>query len=481
MDQITYEHQNNKNYMIIQAKDKVSPDQYQMNMLMQNQIIQILGVHIRKIDTNNLYYYDISSKQRMTKLYEYTKIKWEDFKMICLGCLQVMKMVNEYMLDLEHVVFMPECMYIDIKDKTVWFAYYPFYEEEFYEQLRLLFEYILEHYDHSESRQQLMQVYELYQRVMNQEFNQQSVEQILSFEDVEEIHNSEEESLNNNLDDEDSSTLKETCSVYSSQYKWQNTNRRIITEIPEEVLVDQKEKQSKSSKRIYQLVVLLAIISILTGIMSLFFHSYALIKLGVLGGIICIAIGVMTLVAVKELHKKGVGMTAIKTEKKEQPYEVSQYDLKDAFRNVTKELEMASKEKELQTQKTKKTYPCNTMLLKDYHKSTFTEMRLVYQSSQMTRPLGIKTEGFIECINIDTTPFVIGNIEESCNIIIAHPLISRMHACIRKVQDGFVLEDLNSTNGTFHNGSRLFPEEQVPLQDGDVIGLAMLTYKVEIM
>jgi pSer/pThr/pTyr-binding forkhead associated (FHA) protein len=45
--------------------------------------------------------------------------------------------------------------------------------------------------------------------------------------------------------------------------------------------------------------------------------------------------------------------------------------------------------------------------------------------------------------------------------------VSRLHAKIRSVQDGLVLIDLNSTNGTMLNNFRLPPEEPYPLSSGD--------------
>jgi hypothetical protein len=42
-----------------------------------------------------------------------------------------------------------------------------------------------------------------------------------------------------------------------------------------------------------------------------------------------------------------------------------------------------------------------------------------------------------------------------CDIIVDHPTVSGRHCRITRTADGFLLEDLNSTNGTFVNGTRL--------------------------
>lgn len=52
-------------------------------------------------------------------------------------------------------------------------------------------------------------------------------------------------------------------------------------------------------------------------------------------------------------------------------------------------------------------------------------------------------------------PIVIGR-STDCDVVLSHPAISRRHAAVEKKPNGtYVLTDLNSTNGTFHNGKRI--------------------------
>ena len=65
---------------------------------------------------------------------------------------------------------------------------------------------------------------------------------------------------------------------------------------------------------------------------------------------------------------------------------------------------------------------------------------------------------------------VIGR-EADCDIAIAAQAISRRHARISRASHGWMLEDLDSSNGTFVNGERLETTAQ-PLRDGDEVVLA---------
>jgi pSer/pThr/pTyr-binding forkhead associated (FHA) protein len=59
---------------------------------------------------------------------------------------------------------------------------------------------------------------------------------------------------------------------------------------------------------------------------------------------------------------------------------------------------------------------------------------------------------------------------DDCHVIISDRQASRHHARITQTQDGYIVEDLGSKNGTFLNGQPL--EVPTVLKDGDEIGIA---------
>lgn len=69
--------------------------------------------------------------------------------------------------------------------------------------------------------------------------------------------------------------------------------------------------------------------------------------------------------------------------------------------------------------------------------------------------------------------FSIGRLPE-CDVQIDSPIVSREHARLRIEPDGFSLEDLGSTNGTFVNGQRI--EGRVPLAAGMRVHFASFAY-----
>lgn len=66
-------------------------------------------------------------------------------------------------------------------------------------------------------------------------------------------------------------------------------------------------------------------------------------------------------------------------------------------------------------------------------------------------------------------PTVVGR-DPECERVLDHPMVSWRHAEITRVGNGFRIEDLGSTNGTFLNGKRL--TKPTPAKDGDVVSIA---------
>lgn len=68
----------------------------------------------------------------------------------------------------------------------------------------------------------------------------------------------------------------------------------------------------------------------------------------------------------------------------------------------------------------------------------------------------------------------VGRLAE-CDIAVADANVSRVHAAFVRTHDGWVIQDLDSTNGTFVNGTRI---DRAPLHDGDTVqvGATQLVY-----
>lgn len=87
-------------------------------------------------------------------------------------------------------------------------------------------------------------------------------------------------------------------------------------------------------------------------------------------------------------------------------------------------------------------------------------------------------EGFYEGLEIpvDRDWLVIGR-GRGADVMLAEPTISRAHCALGFETDGFFVQDLGSTNGTWLNGTR---EKRATLKNHDEIQMGKLRLRVEL-
>ena len=83
---------------------------------------------------------------------------------------------------------------------------------------------------------------------------------------------------------------------------------------------------------------------------------------------------------------------------------------------------------------------------------------------KLTLLLGRKT---MQVYDLPGDEIVVGR-DEGADVLIDNPSVSRRHARLRKEAEGWVVEDLGSSNGTFMHGQRI--DGPHPLKSGDEVG-----------
>ena len=79
-------------------------------------------------------------------------------------------------------------------------------------------------------------------------------------------------------------------------------------------------------------------------------------------------------------------------------------------------------------------------------------------------------------IYFSDTKKVLGKDEKRVQICIQKEGISRLHATLVRENGEYIIEDLNSTNGTWINGEQLTPRTPYVLHEGDKISFAETEY-----
>lgn len=72
-------------------------------------------------------------------------------------------------------------------------------------------------------------------------------------------------------------------------------------------------------------------------------------------------------------------------------------------------------------------------------------------------------------------PLTIGRTRE-CDLVLTDPTVSRLHAELRRVDEGWLLSDVSSTNGTHVNGGRI--TAPVLVHPGDVVWFGEVGFRI---
>lgn len=564
---VRYERNNGVNYAVIDTKEKWKcEDDYEVKMLMLNTPEYFLHITMNYIDEKNSIYYDISSKQQLSKLFEYGKVTMEDVKSLFDNISRMVRVVDEYMLNLDRVILNPQDIYVSLSDKKYSFMYSPVAgEKDFYDKMRSLFEYILERFDHSVKKSSLVKFYEIYQRILVRDYTPDKLMEFFDDEN-EGIHIINEEDLTDGRADnaygednaygrdraygEDNANGKNNDYVEDINYAGNNNyakdktyirnnnrvkgkaytkdNDSIIDKIydrndnynnnnnfegtvikdvmPEIINTDKPDKRSKKTTFIIKAV---ATVLVLNAIVSMFFKSYAVIKIGTTASIICIIVG-LAIFYITDKAAKVIGELINEdkvTEDELIPYRLHNYGNKkengiaedkasEAQVNTGLDNEYGKQKdnneydnmvtaKVIDEEEEQPAQYGNTMLLSDYlNMLKDNKLTLKITDTDSEIPLYVKKadgyEAVTEKLEPDNYPCTIGSLEESSDIYIASPIISKMHACIIKDEDKFYIEDMNSTNGTFINGERIAMHNKMCLSDGDALRIASYEFVVKL-
>ena len=98
---------------------------------------------------------------------------------------------------------------------------------------------------------------------------------------------------------------------------------------------------------------------------------------------------------------------------------------------------------------------------------------MVYQENELQSYPTLMRYKTGESVIINQNSFIVGSAPEFVDYCIRYNNnISRKHACIMKLEDGYYIQDLDTTNGTYVNGMRVASGRYVKLVNGSIIKMA---------
>ena len=450
-----YKRDMNNNYLILYGEDEINTDSYQVRMLVGNVIPSLLKCRIQGMDGRFLVYFDITSKQALSVLYEEKKMGVEDLRLIFGGFVKAMEDAAEYLMNPGQFIISPEYIYTDIEKQEIYFCMMPGYEKDIKEQFQFLTEYILPKIDHQDQDAVILG-YGVYKRAMEDSFHLEHIK--------EELYKTQGQQGTTTTKAEQMKTESEQRQE-SEDFNPEEEGFWENEEINQEFVRDGEKSKRLSLPQKTGVIVLAAIL--LCGIAATTLMGYLpYLETGTILGIIIVLVAcVMLFVYVSKIKKKPGALRQGREEERDKPKGITgkvPTDQTDQSQNTIQSV----------VKSTNKPVVKSSQLHADYGET------VVLSAGAVSGPASLvsKEPGELATIYINEDLTVIGKLETACDAVISLPTVSRIHAKIKKKEDAYYLTDMNSRNGTAVNGRLLLPDEEYQLEPEDEVDFAQARY-----
>ncbi|MBQ3513412.1 MAG: FHA domain-containing protein [Lachnospiraceae bacterium] len=459
-----------RNYL--QVEDiEVQEEQYETQMLLQNDLSYFLKLEIQGINQDRKYCYCINSKQSLKRILDLKAIGYEELKEILIGLLNAFKQLKEFFLKEDRVYLNLDSIYMELERKEIYLCYIPGYCENIGIQVRNLMEQLMDAINHTEQKAVVL-VYGLYRITRQENYTLQDLEDFISH--IGEEGKEKIEKKNRNVG-RNQQILDELFGVVSPDYGEELESQREDVgtgedrqpmrngweEEPEYQDDDIKEGsggklylgKKKRGKWWYIALVFDLVVGVCITYLVVLLMNRGLNFKGMIGlGLLTLGFfGMSFLAARKEEDSREEEEEMQKAILRSEGFKENSWDEEeDDFYEEIKSEEYSIEGKEAQSGNQNKT----TVL---YEESV---PKLIC--------IGKKEEQII----LDHFPFIIGSRKEGSDYAIMEKGVSRMHADISFEGGMYFITDLNSTNGTFLNEKEIETGKAVRLREGDEIRIA---------
>lgn len=438
---IVYKREMKHNYMMIEPEYN-QYEGYELPMLALNQVEGLLKFHINQVNGRNTYYYEITSKQPLSRLLELQSIGFDELKKLIGGIARALENMEGYLLNEQQILLEPDYIYVEPDRFTIFLCLVPGQKQDFAEKMSGLLRYLLGKINHQD-KDCVVVAYSLYQESLKQNYGMWNLIEIIE-------QNRPGGNKGKAPDVRREEPIIET--LENSTCSYPVLNHQSLA--PQSLSAKEESVPENISGTGRALFVFLAIGLGIELILWLGLGRAGLEKLWYLGGAAGIVGGLLSLMRGRKTPEKSSDLPKARKETMLNREEEFQ-DWKVMFE------ETEEKEKESTTIDEEELF--QTVLLTEETK----DKNLTYLRA---------TGPDCEDIAITYVPFLIGKQEGLADYVLNGENISRIHARIDKTGEEYQISDLNSTNGTYINGRMLNTNETITLKKGDEVSIANFAY-----
>ena len=460
---ISYKRELNHSYLILKNENQQALSDYPAKMLFSNSIKGLLPCVPRLIDGETFLYYEITSRQSLSQIYETKKFNSNDLKALFEALLNTITCMEDYLLDADLLLLSPDYIYQDF-ESSFYFCCFPLEPAPSDKDFVSLTEYLLPKINHEDNNAVLLG-YGLYKDSLESPLCpallKTALAKLKSKEpDVQNLYHSnvfQKQTLHSN--DEDS------------------PSQDVMTSFFEEETLHEKTSVG------WLIGILLSLSAFFVCVYFRLHYRLISISQTILNFLLFILLsgGSLLIFFLTSRHqkKKSESIFDFTSDFFSHSNSSSNSDFSSDF-DFSSDSSFSSNpgssnssfsnsgfssdfEASMPPASHLQSPACSsdTVLLQpDTSAQTPSASLTVFENGQ---PLTVYlTEEFL----------LIGKHPELANLCLSIPTVSRLHARIRKDAACFFIMDLNSKNGTFINGKPLSPQEEYPLCDNDKIQIS---------
>lgn len=409
---IEYVNDYKHNYLTEICEDE---DDFSLRMLMENDIPGLLRPEIRHMDGETKLYYCISGKQNLSNLFVNKNIGKKDFFSLLHSIYQLTGLAEEFFFSCGGIVLTPEMIFWNMENNLFEFIYIPSGDEGM--NLAEIADFIVSKvaYDDEQFSDLVYQFCEdVYENRMNLEKYIEEEKHFSENEEVQEREPERKEPREEVSEQDDSGPIEDDLEFGYYDREEVSKERKVKKKHEKK---SEKKGEKKSERKVVKRK---SENSFLSALMDLVFG---------------------------------------RNEKLEYPD-----NIEDFWSNDESDMEFRYGERDCVSEPEERYEKEDTQTV-FYDVASVRENKLYH--------IGKKHAPNIELSHL---PCVIGKDEEMVDYCISDVTVSRMHVRFFEEDGACWMQDMNSTNGTFHNGLRLRPNQKVLLQKEDEVGIGQMNY-----
>ena len=166
--EIRYQRELKHNYLVV-SPDADGEQFYELHMLVENRIKGLLNMHVKYSEEGPLYYYEITSKQPLSRLLENKGMKGEEIIKLITGISAVLDSLEVFLLKEEDIWLVPDQIYIEPEDSQVFLCLIPGLKNDFPDAMRELLQFLLGKVDHRD-KEGVVLAYGLFQESQKENY-----------------------------------------------------------------------------------------------------------------------------------------------------------------------------------------------------------------------------------------------------------------------------------------------------------------------